>query len=112
MNNLNNIINEGKAVIEFRDTEVFYNPVQEFNRDLSIAVISSFIKKNPLNTKVKIAEALSATGLRAIRYALEIDGLHSIVANDIDSNACNFIRSNIHGNKVTDKVFVNNDDAK
>lgn len=106
------VIYEGKAVIEFKDTEAFYNPVQEFNRDLSIAVISSFIKKNLLNTKIKVAEALSATGLRAIRYALEIDGISSVFANDIDANACEFIRKNIYSNNVADKVFISNEDAK
>jgi tRNA (guanine26-N2/guanine27-N2)-dimethyltransferase len=36
---------EGQAEILFPKTEeVFYNPVQEFNRDLSVAVISQFCK--------------------------------------------------------------------
>ncbi|KAG9290032.1 hypothetical protein G9A89_010338 [Geosiphon pyriformis] len=38
-----NIVKEGKASILFPKTnEVFYNPVQEFNRDLSIAVIRTW----------------------------------------------------------------------
>ena len=36
-------ITEGKATILFPNGEVFYNPVQEFNRDLSISVIQTFI---------------------------------------------------------------------
>ncbi|CAG8604773.1 1105_t:CDS:10 [Ambispora gerdemannii] len=38
-----NVITEGKASILFpKSNEVFYNPVQEFNRDLSIAVIRTW----------------------------------------------------------------------
>ena len=37
------VIREGKAEIHFPNSnEVFYNPVQELNRDLSTAVISLF----------------------------------------------------------------------
>lgn len=37
-------IREGQAIISVTGNgDVFYNPVQEFNRDLSIAVIKSFI---------------------------------------------------------------------
>jgi len=36
-------VTEGTATILFPDTEdVFYNPVQEFNRDISIAVVNKF----------------------------------------------------------------------
>ena len=37
------LVKEGKAEI-FQPASVFYNPVQEFNRDLTIAVISEFAK--------------------------------------------------------------------
>lgn len=35
-------IKEGKAEIQLTSEKVFYNPVQEFNRDLSIAVLTIF----------------------------------------------------------------------
>lgn len=35
-------IKEGKAEILLKTDQVFYNPVQEFNRDLSIAVLTIF----------------------------------------------------------------------
>ena len=38
-----NEVKEGKASVLFPKS-VFYNPVQEFNRDLTIAVISQFVK--------------------------------------------------------------------
>jgi len=38
-------VTEGKAEILFPDSNsVFYNPVQEFNRDLSTAVIKVFLR--------------------------------------------------------------------
>ena len=37
--NIDNTVKEGQAEV-FSPPHVFYNPVQEFNRDLTIAVIS------------------------------------------------------------------------
>jgi tRNA (guanine26-N2/guanine27-N2)-dimethyltransferase len=40
---LYNTVTEGKATILFpKNNEVFYNPVQEFNRDMSIAAITTW----------------------------------------------------------------------
>lgn len=42
---LYNPVTEGKATILFpKNNEVFYNPVQEFNRDMSIAAITTWSK--------------------------------------------------------------------
>jgi tRNA (guanine26-N2/guanine27-N2)-dimethyltransferase len=38
-----NLVKEGRAEVLY-PPYVFYNPVQEFNRDLTIAVISEFAK--------------------------------------------------------------------
>lgn len=94
-------VKEGKANIRLPEGAVFYNPAQVFNRDLSIAclrLVSKFHHENEYKRKqktnpdvvsvpfeqlspgirqengLKIAEALSATGLRSIRYAREIPG--------------------------------------
>ncbi len=32
-------------------------------------------------------EALAASGLRAVRYAMEVEGVHKVVANDFDAVA-------------------------
>jgi tRNA G26 N,N-dimethylase Trm1 len=61
---------------------------------------------------VRILEALSATGLRSIRYWKEISGLHQIIANDLDPNAVELIKSNvIHNGISTDKIVPNQADA-
>lgn len=104
---------EGKAIFKL-PANVFYNPVQEFNRDLSVAVIRHFLKtysiKNPL-----IFEGLSATGLRSLRYAKEIPGT-KIISNDIDPQAVENIRQNIALNedfnlKLGERMEVTNGDV-
>ncbi|KAI8055218.1 N2,N2-dimethylguanosine tRNA methyltransferase-domain-containing protein [Syncephalis plumigaleata] len=110
-------ITEGKATILFPNTnEVFYNPVQQFNRDMSIAAIKTWGSEylvNPkrralLNTPVdkrgfSVLEALSATGLRSIRYAKEIENMDYVVANDIEPDAVKAIKRNIAHNGVSEE---------
>ncbi|CAK1581309.1 unnamed protein product [Parnassius mnemosyne] len=128
-------IKEGKAEICLKTEKVFYNPVQEFNRDLSIAVLSIFtddykaekltraekkISNRQNNTEgtnevnevpVTILEALSATGLRSIRYAKEVPNITKIVANDLSEQAVQTIRENIVSNNVQSIVETSHDDA-
>lgn len=56
-------------------------------------------------------DALSATGLRSIRYAKEIAGVQRIVANDISKQAVESIKKNIKDNNVGDLVVANHADA-
>ncbi|XP_075758554.1 tRNA (guanine(26)-N(2))-dimethyltransferase isoform X2 [Pelodiscus sinensis] len=50
------VITEGKAKIIFPSAnEVFYNPVQEFNRDLTCAVITEFIRLRLVAKGIQIA---------------------------------------------------------
>uniref|UniRef100_H2ZLY0 tRNA (guanine(26)-N(2))-dimethyltransferase n=1 Tax=Ciona savignyi TaxID=51511 RepID=H2ZLY0_CIOSA len=140
-------VKEGKASILFpSENSVFYNPVQEFNRDVTIAVITEFIKaklkKDKINAVefprndssvislnddncsdvtiypgeklengVRILEALSATGLRSVRFAKELPGVKQIVANDLSEDAFHLIKQNIDHNNVCDVVEANQGDA-
>ncbi|KAB0794028.1 hypothetical protein PPYR_13648 [Photinus pyralis] len=113
-------INEGRASIKVSGN-VFYNPVQEFNRDLSISVLNVFAREHCKSDKleagvkheggIRILEALSATGLRSIRYAKEICGVSEIVANDISRNAVAAIRDNVRDNQVEELVVASENDA-
>ncbi|XP_014278781.1 tRNA (guanine(26)-N(2))-dimethyltransferase isoform X1 [Halyomorpha halys] len=135
----NNVIREGKAeIISSCSNKVFYNPVQEFNRDLSIAVLSVFAEEHinekkfkkrnvdgdlkddnylvppagvPYEHGIRILEALSATGLRSIRFALEIEGLKEVVANDLSAQAVEAIKRNVAHNEANDIVKTNHGDA-
>ena len=166
-------VKEGRAVVLYPDSEsVFYNPVQKFNRDLSILAIKEFlvmynkeyrskhgvnapiVKRNVeksgrsvenkgdvvaeetvdkvdnkvtvkestdvykgssgaqdddkklarsctnVSKSISILEGLAATGLRSIRYALEIDGIDKIIANDFSAAAFDNIKRNIEHNSV------------
>ncbi|XP_065187249.1 tRNA (guanine(26)-N(2))-dimethyltransferase-like [Sycon ciliatum] len=132
---------EGEAKILFPDTgDVFYNPVQEFNRDISIAVIKAFsevyepyqyihgrwkkpskpasdgaseaaVEDRTPSSNIRILEALSATGLRSVRYAKEIPKASHIVANDYSEAAVSLIQRNVDHNGCADKVKANCADA-
>ncbi|PBP19946.1 dimethylguanosine tRNA methyltransferase [Diplocarpon rosae] len=52
----------------------------------------------------KILDALSATGLRALRYAHEIPFATSITANDLLPEATETIEMNVKHNKLEDKI--------
>ncbi|KAM9856543.1 tRNA (guanine(26)-N(2))-dimethyltransferase isoform 2-T2 [Aulostomus maculatus] len=144
------VFKEGKASILFPSAnEVFYNPVQEFNRDLTCAVITEFARDvlaqrgvkvlvpgetervvvslseetNEVDVKtdkkngaeephltatvgekcergLRVLEALAASGLRSVRFALEVPGLQSITANDFSTKAAALIARNAQYNKV------------
>ncbi|GJE90805.1 N2,N2-dimethylguanosine tRNA methyltransferase [Phanerochaete sordida] len=137
------------------DNGAFLNPVQEFNRDLSVACIrtwgalahaqrrarwerdaerraakrskkarvdegatedvsmgaegqaegatSSKPKPEYKPTRFTILEALSATGLRSIRYAKEIPYVDHVIANDLSDTACEAMRRNVELNGLGEK---------
>jgi tRNA (guanine26-N2/guanine27-N2)-dimethyltransferase len=123
-----------------KDSSAFLNPVQEYNRDLSVSVIRAWNEerkerlenawrerrnkkgRKPEATtaeedatnadgagpseptfrppKITILEALSATGLRSIRYAKEIPDVKVVLANDLSASACDAMRRNVQLNGV------------
>ena len=104
-----------------RNIQVLSVSVQEFNRDLSILCLRYFLKNYVPSSNAlfdhstqggaggglarpNCFEALSASGLRSIRYAKEIPQLKAIVANDISKKAVAAIERNIEVNQVQEKV--------
>lgn len=63
---------------------------------------------------LRVLEGLSATGLRSIRYALELDGVSQIDANDLDPTVVEAMRRNIsmNGPDVEAKVQPHCSDAR
>ncbi|KAL1557132.1 methylamine--glutamate N-methyltransferase [Salvia divinorum] len=172
------IIKEGEAEILIHvKNEVFFNKAQVNNRDMSIAVLRTFISKRQqehearlLSKKMKIRakevaepitmehdeksngvcdvsqdisqdepcsisenptanqgrkvqedlkpprvlEALSASGLRALRYAREVEGIEKVVALDNDKAAVESCRRNIklNGSVASLKVESHLTDAR
>lgn len=105
MNEESSFITEASAKI-FKDNSVFYNPVQQLNRDLSVTVINE-----AFDHPIRIFEGLSATGLRSIRYANEVKNALLVISNDIDQCAVDLIKKNIEYNKVQSKVQVSHGDV-
>lgn len=143
-------ISEGLAKVVLPQS-VFYNPVQEYNRDLTIAIISEYAEQHfkklgtkckkkklssdlePLNVEedglnqtepdlvleagkkyddgITIYEGLAASGLRSVRFGLEIPGVKQVLANDFDQNAVSFIEKNIEINGLENIVKANLGDA-
>lgn len=131
-------IREGSAEILVAE-HVFYNPVQEFNRDLSISVLSTFsrifqrekaearrkkakegdppvepvkiVAGEKCEEGLRILEALSATGLRSVRYANEVPGVKEIIANDLSKSAVESIEKNVKHNKLEHLITPSFNDA-
>ncbi|KAL0019904.1 hypothetical protein WJX77_005074 [Trebouxia sp. C0004] len=120
------VLTEGKGSILQKGNDVFYNPAQAINRDISIAVLRYFVKQRQLEEQngtaaksrtrvkgavmantvidadkvdgIKILEGLAASGLRSIRYALEVEGTGRVDANDLDSDAVEAMKRNVQFN--------------
>ena len=58
------------------------------------------------DTGSRILDALSASGMRAIRYAKELEGLSLVVANDYDASAVESIRRNVEFNGLSSSLVV------
>ncbi|MCJ1412685.1 RNA methyltransferase tRNA(m5U54)methyltransferase [Ptychographa xylographoides] len=65
----------------------------------------------PHGHSFRILDALSATGLRALRYAKEIPLVTSVTANDLSCSATASITNNVRHNKLSDKINVINQNA-
>jgi tRNA (guanine26-N2/guanine27-N2)-dimethyltransferase len=85
---------------------VFFNPVQELNRDLTVAVLRAYRERNPhVETYL---DATTATGVRGIRAAA--DGW-TVTCCDVDSEATalaadNLARNDLDGETVTGDANV------
>ncbi|MCJ1251929.1 RNA methyltransferase tRNA(m5U54)methyltransferase [Trapelia coarctata] len=65
----------------------------------------------PKTGTFRILDALSATGLRALRYAKEIPQVTSAIANDLSEPATASIKLNVHHNELVGKVYATTGNA-
>ena len=87
-----------------RQGRVFYNGQMAFNRDVSVMFFSS-----PLVTARTAIDAMSATGVRALRIAKEArPDIHFDIC-DRDHEAAEFIKENIIINRLENCTAINND---
>ena len=88
---------------------VFYNPVMELNRDLSVLAIQVYQKM--LGKDIAVCDPLTACGIRGLRYALEVENVKKVVNNDINENAVQLAHYNVRLNDCENKVITRNEDA-
>ncbi|WP_115863116.1 tRNA (guanine(26)-N(2))-dimethyltransferase [Halorussus litoreus] len=79
--------------------EVFFNPVQELNRDLTVATLRAYRDREP-RAKTYL-DATAASGVRGVRAAAE--GWDATLA-DVDELAVELCRRNLAGNDLDGEV--------
>ncbi len=111
-------IQEGKAKILIpdlpevvsSDMPVFYNPKMRVNRDLAVLGLEYLSKK--LGRELMVADPLSASGIRGIRFLLETTGEVKVFANDINDKAFEIMKENFKLNGIPeDKYEIHKEDA-
>ncbi len=108
-------IEEGTAKIEIPGNRagkihskmpVFYNPVMQLSRDISIIFLNSISRKS--SKPLRCLDLLSASGIRAIRIKKEVPNTE-VTANDMSKKAFDRIKKNAKLNNV--KLKVKNKEA-
>jgi tRNA (guanine26-N2/guanine27-N2)-dimethyltransferase len=88
---------------------VFYNPVMEFNRDLTVLAFKAY--QHMVNYEISICEPFTSQGIRGIRFAAEIDDVTRVLVSDINTSAYELAKHNIELNKLEDKITLKHKDA-
>ncbi len=79
------------------------------NRDISVLAARCF--QSYLQRSIRIADPLTGSGIRGLRYASEVDIIDSVMLNDIEPDAVLFALYNILNNDLQDKTDIQCMDA-
>jgi tRNA (guanine26-N2/guanine27-N2)-dimethyltransferase len=88
---------------------VFYNPVMELNRDMAVLALQAYQKM--LNREISVCEPLTSSGIRGIRFAVEVKGVKRVLINDINRKAFQLASHNVQMNGLGERVAVANEEA-
>ncbi len=88
---------------------VFYNPVMEFNRDLTVLAFQAY--QRMVNREISICDPLTSQGIRGVRFAAEISGVKKVVEGDINEQAFRLAKHNVQLNGLENLVSVKHKDA-
>ncbi len=88
---------------------VFYNPVMEFNRDLTVLAFKTY--QHLVDREISICEPLTSQGIRGIRFASEINQVRTVLLSDINKHAYDLAAYNIKLNNLEDKIRIEYKDA-
>lgn len=98
-----------------KSEEVFYNPKQIFNRDISVLCLKTYIDNFISKKDLILCDAFSASGIRGLRYGKEIDNLAKIILNDVSPKAISLIEKNVEINqkelKNSVEIIINENNA-
>jgi len=75
---------------------VFYNPLMEINRDITIALIKTYLSMFAKENDLIYVEALAGTGIRGFRILNEIeDNNVMVILNDLNPKAIDLMQFNL-----------------
>ncbi|MEM4246032.1 MAG: tRNA (guanine(10)-N(2))-dimethyltransferase [Candidatus Bathyarchaeia archaeon] len=83
---------------------VFYNPMMRPCRDVSVLALQAYQQTHL--TGLQVCDAMSGCGARGVRYALEVDGVSTVVFNDLNPLAVDLIKRNVALNSVEARSVV------
>ncbi len=85
---------------------IFYNPLMQLNRHLSVASLHAWSSVRGRRSLL-VVDALAGTGVRGIRYALETGNVRTCIVNDTSKEAFRIARINIRINNLDTCVATN-----
>jgi tRNA (guanine26-N2/guanine27-N2)-dimethyltransferase len=88
---------------------VFYNPVMEFNRDLTVLAFQAY--QRMVNREISICDPFTSQGIRGVRFAAEIQGAKKVLISDINERAFKLAKHNVQINGLEKLVTVKHKDA-
>lgn len=91
--------------------EVFYNPVMEFNRDVSVAAVAAFLESYWDKPEPLLLDVHAGTGARGVRYLVEASDSARAILNDISGAAAKLAAMNLRLNRVAERAMVTSRDA-
>jgi tRNA (guanine26-N2/guanine27-N2)-dimethyltransferase len=99
-------VQEGGIEIEVPEQDdgvgdgVFFNPVQELNRDLTVAVLRAYREREP--RAQTYLDAMAASGVRGVRAAADD---WDVTCCDVDSDALSLCRANLARNDLDAEII-------
>jgi len=99
---------EGRARLPLTPRGVFYNPRMNLGRDFAVLFSASFF---PEGKRLRICDAMTGSGVRAVRYMLESPNVARVVAADKNPEAVKAAKRTIRLNGLEKAVAVVESDA-
>ncbi|CAH8560059.1 unnamed protein product [Heterobilharzia americana] len=84
---------------------------EKLHRKESLRKLKNLPERSELPTGLKILEALAASGIRSVRFALEVPNVSCVTANDLSPDAVILIGKNAAHNNVSSVVHAVCNDA-